>query len=131
MGGNPGTSLPEPSTLRLKDSISLRIGKRNWLFTGLPKNGGGVVSVAISVAGGGTPKSLVVLMVHLPPVWHMVHCACANSLRPAAMSAAETPPLTFALVKGLFGVRTANFTHSLSAVSAGTWLVLPGSVTVT
>ncbi len=112
-----------PATPRLNEPMSRRKRAKYWLGTGLSTNGGGVRSVKISAAAGGEMKSFV-LMVHLPPLWHVAQPASAKSSRPSSTSSAE---VTF----GPLGVRMARRTHSLSAVKAGTWVWLPGRVTVT
>src|ERR671932_1631200 len=115
--------LPAPGTPRFQEPMSRRKRFRYWAATGLvPGLGGGVVSVKISVAGGGEVKSLV-LIVHLPPTWQFVQPACWNSVRPCA-----TRLLVRRLASGPLGVRTAKRTHSFKAVSAGTAMLLPGSV---
>ena len=74
-------------------------------------------------------KSLV-LIVHLPPTWQAAQPAWVKSVRPWLICFVVRRLPSPSLVDGPRGVRTASFTHSRSAVSAGTWVVLPGSVTV-
>src|SRR3954452_16578835 len=109
---------------------------RNWLLTGFPVTGAGATSVKTSPAGGGGTKSRV-LIVHLPPAWQVSQPAWTKSAWPAATSAGLRPPVALpppavssVVVSRPLGDRTANCTHSLSASSAGTWVVLPGRVTV-
>src|SRR5919197_2200590 len=109
--------------------MSRRKRFRYWAPTGFPApaGGAGLVSVKISVAAGGEVKSLV-LSVHLAPRWQLAHPACSKSWRPWATSVAERPPRRRLDANGACGVRTAARTHSFKAVSAGIWVVLPGSV---
>src|SRR5262245_14723022 len=83
----------------------------------------------VLAAGGGVKLRL--LIVQLVPPWQLWQPAWAKSVRPLLIVACEGPLLTFGFVSGALGVRIANRTHSLSAVSAGTWVELPGGVTVT
>src|SRR5205085_240307 len=95
--------------------------------TGFPVNVP-VRSVKMSAAAGGDVKSLR-LTVQLGPPWQLAQPACRNRPRPAATSAAEEP--LGRLDDGALGVRTAKRTHSRKAVNAGTFVLLPGKVTVT
>ena len=75
---------------------------------------------------------LTVLSVHLPPTWQPPH-RLGEQVRGPVLTCVDgsTPGRLAVLRSGPLGVRTARRTHSRSAVSAGTWVVLPGSVTVT
>src|SRR5947207_12511062 len=94
-------------------------------------------SCAIRAAGGGGMKSTLLLL-HFPPPWQVWQPAWKNRARPCATVAAFNPPVvsglppavSSAVVRAPLGVRTPKRTHSLSASSAGTATLLPGSVTV-
>src|SRR6266545_6464297 len=86
-------------------------------------------SCAIRAAGGGGMKSTLLLL-HLPPPWQVWQPAWKNRRRPVCTSALLIPPLICVLSSAPLGVRTPKRTHSLSASSAGTATLLPGSVTV-
>src|SRR5215207_10685389 len=122
--------LGPPGTPRLNEPMFWRKAFRYWLPTGLPKTWGGVRSVKMVFAAGGGVKFRL-LIVQLVPPWQLAHPAWVKSARPLLIVACDGPFLTFGFVRGAFGVRIANRTHSLKAVSAGTWVELPGSVTVT
>src|SRR3954469_22224723 len=102
--------------------MSRRKRGRYCAATGLvPARGAGWVSVAISAAAGGDAKSLR-LSVSLAPRWQLAQPASLNSWRPWLIAPALAP-------SGGVGVRTAERTHSRSAVSAGI-APPPGSVTI-
>ena len=125
------SGLPAPVTPRLKEPMfaqeAVQVLRADWVRR---TSRAGAVSVKISVPAGGEAKSLV-LTVHLPPTWQAEQPglreqgpSLAHLLRGEAVARGPSP------WNGPCGVRTASLTHSRSAVSAGTWVVLPGSVTV-
>src|SRR5262245_19350039 len=95
-------------------------------------------SCATRSGGGGGVKSTLLLL-HLPPPWQVWQPALKNSARPWSTLVWEMPPLppdgllppavSSAVVNTPFGVRTLKRIHSFMASSAGTAIVLPGSVT--
>ena len=111
--------LGPPGTPRLNEPMLLRKASGTGCRPGCRRPGPGVRSVKISVAAGGGVKFRLLIVQLLPP-WQLAHPAWVKSVRPWLTSPASGPLLTFGFAAGAFGVRTANRTHSLSAVSAGT-----------
>src|SRR5262245_38406002 len=98
--------LVPPGTPSPKEAKSRRKRGRNWAATGFPKRGGGVRSVAMSVAAGGGVKSRV-LIVHLGPPWQFWQPWRMKRTRPWATTAGELAPTVARRGVGPFGVRTA------------------------
>src|SRR5919202_1108196 len=126
----PRASCAAPATPFLYEPMSRRKRARYCAATGfVPAAGAGVVSVAMSVAAGGEVKSLIDEVQSEPP-WHVAQPCCSKRRRPAATSAALSPPRSDRRDDGPLGVRTAKRTHWLSASSAGIATPEPGSVIV-